>query len=67
MYQMQGGRVEEQWKPTMVYFLINYLPRSSGYILMYKKKQESENLVPRVRLRIRTYDVLVAFLRAYRD
>lgn len=39
----------------------------SGYILVYKKEQESDNLVPRVRLRIRTYDVLVSFLRAYRD
>ena len=63
----RAGKVEELWKPKMVYFLINYLPRLSGYILVYKNEQESDNLFPRVRLRIRTYDVLVSFLRAYRD
>lgn len=51
----RAGKVEELWKPKMVYFLINYLPRLSGYILVYKNEQESDNLFPRVRLRIRTY------------
>ena len=47
--------------------LLDKLPATFKWIyLNVQKKQESENLVPRVRLRIRTY-VLVSFLRAYRD
>lgn len=59
------GIAEELWKSTMVSFPDELPATVGGYILVYKKKQESDNFVSKVRFRIRLCEVLISFLRVY--
>lgn len=59
------GIAEELWKSTMVSFPDELPATLGGYILVYKKKQESDNFVSKVRFKIRLCEVLISFLRVY--
>lgn len=59
------GIAEELWKSTMVSFPDELPATVGGYILVYKKKQESDNFVSKVRFKIRLCEVLISFLRVY--